>query len=441
MGQISKINQLSMGDMLTPGMKKTASSKSNFSDIMSSSTSSKQDTSKQGTVSDSVHTAKAKLEEGNTSINKPEQTDVTDTKNAAQEKVTDTKSPNETVSKEVIETVEALKEQIAGILSISKEELDKIMAESGLTAMELLQPDVLKSLVLQVNGSTEPTDLLTSESLCNQLTELLHKVEEFVQSTDMVQFVAASETVEAQYFEPVMMSQDVKPEKAVEPEPVAEPDENVSDKAIVKEAVITVQKEVADENEDSSFSRNDSKEDADTPNTPLNQFIQNLKDSVLEPGQVTMESVERLQHMQEIVEQVVERIKVTLSADTTSMELQLNPENLGKVNVSIVSKNGEMTAAFTVENQLAKEALESQMATLKDTLNEQGVKVDAIEVTVAQHGFSQNEFSDQSQHQFQNRAKQNNNLARMHKEDELTEEVEEEFVQPDLGTGTVDFSA
>lgn len=441
MEQIGKINQLSIGDMLTSGMKKTTSSQSNFSDIMSSSTSSKQDSSKKGTFSESVHTAKAKLEDGNTSIRKSEQTGVTDTEDTMQEKVTDTKAPNETVSEEVAETVEALKEQIAGILSISKEELDKIMAESGLTAMDLLQPDVLKSLVLQVNGSTEPTDLLTSESLCNQLTELLNTVEEFVQSTDMVQFAAASEALDAQNFESMMKAQNVKPEKAVDVEAVAEADENVSDKETVKEAVITVQKEVTEENEDSSFSRNDSKKDADTPNTPLNQFIQNLKDSILEPGQVTMESVERLQQMQEIVEQVVERIKVTLSADTTSMELQLNPENLGKVNVSVVSKNGEMTATFTVENQLAKEALESQMTTLKDNLNEQGIKVDAIEVTVAQNGFSQNEFSDQSQRQFQNRTKQNGNLARMHKEDELTEEVEEESVQLDLGTGTVDFSA
>lgn len=439
MAQISKINQLSIGDMLTSS-KKTASSQSKFSDIMSSSTSSKQDTTKQGASTESVHTAKAKLEDGNASIHKPEQSNAAETEEI-RETETANEAGSETISEEAAETVEVLKEQIAGILSISKEELDKIMAESGLTAMDLLQPDVLKSLVLQVNGSTEPTDLLTNESLCNQLTDLLHAVEEFVQTTDMEQFAAVLEVLEPQDFEAVMKEQDVKSEKPADTEPVAELDETVSDKGAVKEAVITVQKEVTAENEDSSFGRNDSKEDADTSNTQLNQFIQNLTDSIQESGQVTMESAERLQQMQEIVEQVVERIKVTLSADTTSMELQLNPENLGKVNVSVISKNGEMTATFTVENQLAKEALESQMTTLKDNLHEQGIKVDAIEVTVAQHGFSQNEFSDQSQHQFQNQTKRNSNFARMNKEEEMSEEVEEESVNPDLGTGTVDFSA
>jgi len=51
-----------------------------------------------------------------------------------------------------------------------------------------------------------------------------------------------------------------------------------------------------------------------------------------------------------------------------------------------------------VENQVAKEALESQMITLKETFAEQGLKVDAVEVTVSDFGLEhQNREAEQEQ--------------------------------------------
>ena len=41
-------------------------------------------------------------------------------------------------------------------------------------------------------------------------------------------------------------------------------------------------------------------------------------------------------------------------------------------------------------NEVVKEALEAQVATLRENLNQSGVKVDAIEVTVASHEFERN---------------------------------------------------
>jgi flagellar hook-length control protein FliK len=78
------------------------------------------------------------------------------------------------------------------------------------------------------------------------------------------------------------------------------------------------------------------------------------------------------------------------------MELQLNPEHLGKVNLTLSSKEGLMSAHFVVENDLAKEAVESQMFILKETLDQQGIKVETIEVTVASYTFDQNNQSDEA---------------------------------------------
>ena len=49
-----------------------------------------------------------------------------------------------------------------------------------------------------------------------------------------------------------------------------------------------------------------------------------------------------------------------------------------------------MTAQITASNEQVKEALQTQMVELQSTLQAQGVKVEAVEVTVATHEFEQN---------------------------------------------------
>ncbi len=98
----------------------------------------------------------------------------------------------------------------------------------------------------------------------------------------------------------------------------------------------------------------------------------------------------------EILEQITSNLKVNLLNDATTIEMQLNPENLGKVFLQISAKEGAVSAQFTASNEVVKEVLEAQMATLRENLNHQGVKVDAIEVTVSSHGFERN--LDDNQH-------------------------------------------
>lgn len=49
-----------------------------------------------------------------------------------------------------------------------------------------------------------------------------------------------------------------------------------------------------------------------------------------------------------------------------------------------------MRAQIAAQNETVKEALETQAVELRQSLHQQGIKVDAIEVTVATHEFEQN---------------------------------------------------
>ncbi len=95
-----------------------------------------------------------------------------------------------------------------------------------------------------------------------------------------------------------------------------------------------------------------------------------------------------------IMSQVTETIRVNYSPDTTAMERQLHPASLGTVNMNIAATNGVVTAHILVQNEAVKAALESQLITLQQTFDEQGQKVEAVEVSVANYDLNKGTGSD-----------------------------------------------
>lgn len=81
----------------------------------------------------------------------------------------------------------------------------------------------------------------------------------------------------------------------------------------------------------------------------------------------------------------IDQIKIQLPGQLKDGEgiatLKLNPPLLGRVEVSLVMENGQLQAAFKAENQCTKDMLQVHMATLKDALADQGIKVTQVTVT------------------------------------------------------------
>jgi flagellar hook-length control protein FliK len=144
------------------------------------------------------------------------------------------------------------------------------------------------------------------------------------------------------------------------------------------------------------------------------------------------QQVQHLSEIREIANQVLEQIKLVIKPSQTSMEFMLNPEHLGKVALNITSKEGLITATFTTQNQVAKEALESQLQIFKENLNNQGLKVDAIEVNVSNFNFEGSTQMDQSNGNQQEAAKGKKTTLRMDTEDaDFLEEALAGLVQDD----------
>ncbi len=65
--------------------------------------------------------------------------------------------------------------------------------------------------------------------------------------------------------------------------------------------------------------------------------------------------------------------------------------NLGTVNVHLSEKQGTLTAEFTTQNEAVKTAVENQLVQLKEQFEQQGIKVDAVEVSVAEKRYGTND--------------------------------------------------
>ncbi len=112
------------------------------------------------------------------------------------------------------------------------------------------------------------------------------------------------------------------------------------------------------------------------------------------------------------------------------MELQLHPASLGTVNVQIASKDGVITAQFTTQNETVRAVIETQMIQLKNQFEEQGIKVDAVEVTVANHEYG-HQFSQENGNPEQKQSKSAKNTRRINL-DEIDGEADiEQMEEPD----------
>ena len=106
--------------------------------------------------------------------------------------------------------------------------------------------------------------------------------------------------------------------------------------------------------------------------------------------EITQTVVQTRIDVEDIMRQVSHMTRVMVSQAESSIEMQLNPANLGKVYLQVVSREGVITAQLAAQNEAVKEALENQVAILKENMNQQGIKVEAIEVTIASHEFERN---------------------------------------------------
>jgi flagellar hook-length control protein FliK len=83
--------------------------------------------------------------------------------------------------------------------------------------------------------------------------------------------------------------------------------------------------------------------------------------------------------------QIVEKAKVSINHGNGEMEVSLKPEHLGKLHLKISVENQLVTAKFVAESQQVKEVIETNLNQLRRNLQDTGIQVDQLMVSVGQH--------------------------------------------------------
>jgi flagellar hook-length control protein FliK len=353
--------------------------------------------------------------------------------------------PSSSVSQDQIQDLaQSVEDTVKETMQVDDSELEAAMDELGLTAVDLLQPQNLMQLLQNLAGVSDVSGLLTNESFQSTLQNVNELLAAFQQDNGLNQagfedlLAQLSQNIDelAEAVEDLLAPvEEPAPETELIAEPVDESDlsqaedtvaaalgsqENLAGAEGVREVTQTQETDAQQplENQTATVTQeavsgtdqaapedgqelSGSSEDDRKAETAADQNQEDFSALVSTTGENTPEVAVQAEipqtqeqssyvQIQNLMDQMEGLARTFASSEGTTVEMQLNPENLGRLTLSVSEKQGNVTAQIIASNEQVKEALQTQLVELRSTLQNQGVRVQAVEVTVASHEFEQN---------------------------------------------------
>ena len=402
------------------------------------------------------------------------------------------------LAEEISEITNQIVDKIKSEFEVTDEEIEEAMEVLGLTIADLTKPTELRNLLMELTGTTDSIELLTNVELYDSVKEVTdfasnlftEVAKDFSLSTEQLTEMINTESFEEALNEVNVSVKTNEAEAEVEAE--AEIVSEVTVDKTTDAALAFENSDKANANETKPVESNNSNESEEVPidtekkapdkiekpesftqsslmnDEAMNERSENRKSfnfdnsnnqdlSLGQTGTVTNQTVNTVGDIVEtvtsyttgtdtdnIMRQVTDYVKVHISEDVTKMEIELHPASLGTVNMQINSQNGQITAHLTVQNELVKSVLETQMIKLQETFDEQGTKVSAIEVTVAEYSLnsqSDNNYSEERNGRNYGSKKKGINLNEIGSLDELDEEEQLEAKVMEMNGSSVNYTA
>ena len=309
----------------------------------------------------------------------------------------------ETVKDELEQKAEELVEEIAKELGVTVEDVEKVLEELGISMTGLFDKENLTQVIVVLSGAEDVTQIVMDEELFAQVNNLLGKMEEMLSKVSENCDVTVEELME------YVKNEEFKSEFKMENSEVDVLEaENVEDETDLKES-IKVETEITEETSETKTDNTVKVTEFETSENTSGHTERDMSQNHAETNQQFLTNVASDNSLQnvalnvenglnqyftyearEIMQQILDYIKVSVKPDMTSLQMQLNPEELGTLQIEVSNKNGMLTAQFTTQDESVKAIIEGQLIQLKENLNEQGLKVQAVEVTVASQQFDRN---------------------------------------------------
>ena len=400
------------------------------------------------------------------------------------------------LAEEISEITNQIVDKIKSEFEVTDEEIEEAMEVLGLTIADLTKPTELRNLLMELTGTSDSIELLTNVELYDSVKEVTdfasnlftEVAKDFSLSTEQL-----TEMINTESFEEALNEVDVSvTSNEAETEADAEVVSEVTVDKTTDAALAFENSDKANANETKPVESNNSNESEEVPidtekkapdkiekpesftqsslmnDEAMNERSENRKSFNFDSSKnqeftfnqtqaVTNQTVNTVGDIVEtvtsyttgadtdnIMRQVTDYVKVHISEDVTKMEIELHPASLGTVNMQINSQNGQITAHLTVQNELVKSVLETQMIKLQETFDEQGTKVSAIEVTVAEYSLNSqndNNYSEERNGRSYGSKKKGINLNEIGSLDELDEEEQLEAKVMEMNGSSVNYTA
>lgn len=346
-------------------------------------------------------------------------------------------SPTESEVKKITDDISSqIVEKVTDDLDISEDELNNAMQLLGLTAMDLLNPANLAALYCEVTGNaSDPQALVLNADFTALFNDVSQVASENDAQLDLLSQLTALDDGEILDAD-IVSSADTTdtnestgsvntPEKTVDSsyDDTAASGQNINDTA--DEAVKVYDGSTqdssyqnSDEGTSSGETGNSITSDENTEKTQSKSQVDSSFDdsgervlhhedgahsdnSVLHASvseQLNTDTSFEMSQSQsrlrvdttDIIRQIVDSMSISNTTEESAINLQLTPESLGRMYINVSQKNSEISARIAVSNEAVKEALQTQMVNLKEALNNSGIRVNEVEITVASHEFERN---------------------------------------------------
>lgn len=367
-------------------------------------------------------------------------------KNADTSSISDvnSKADNKDVTDTVKEVCEDIKDAIKEEFDVSDEDIKVAMELLGLTALDLLSTAKVAELIEQLTG-TDALTLITNEDMMQSFNNIINVVDEanadiagmLGVKTEEVGIVLGQNDIA-----PVVNSEDTTKQADGKEADTKNADDNINQTVdnqeslseVLAKKITTESDGKAKNNMSESNEANNKVTYADVADNMISNITDTFADIITEDISMVKEA--------DIVNQVIDSVKLMASRELTSMEVMLNPEHLGSVHITVTARNGIVSAQIAAQNEQVKTALENQMVTLREQFESQGLKVDAVEITVMAHSFEAGQnFGQSESERKQGESKVHRKLNLSSFDDELEEDLESTAPAPKAEGSSVEYLA
>lgn len=367
-------------------------------------------------------------------------------KNADTSSISDvnSKADNKDVTDTVKEVCEDIKDAIKEEFDVSDEDIKAAMELLGLTALDLLSTAKVAKLIEQLTG-TDALTLITNEDMMQSFNNIINVVDDAnADIADML--VVKTEEVgivlEQNNIVPVVNSEDTAKQADGKEADTKNADDNINQTVDNQESLSEVlAKKITTESDGKAKNNMSESNEANNKVTyadVADNMISNITDTFAD---IITEGISTVKEA-DIVNQVIDSVKLMASRELTSMEVMLNPEHLGSVHITVTARNGIVSAQIAAQNEQVKTALENQMVTLREQFESQGLKVDAVEITVMAHSFEAGQnFGQSESERKQGESKVHRKLDLSSFDDELEEDLESTAPAPKAEGSSVEYLA